>query len=256
MVDIPLYEARNLEHHQLNNDVREVLPPELAEQLHLTPLLTPYLEQCDKEDECVLINRAYEDTAAIKEADHRRDQLFLYMTRYIRTAQLLPIEAKKKAADRLAFVQKPYLGAMRISYMGESGTISSYVQRMKAEEYAADIETLGLTETLALLDEANEQFETLYAKRSGEIHKRVKTGTMRSIRPKVDEAFKQLVEGINALYLANELKEKDPATREALGEVIDKINSYIHQLKVTLIRAGVIRARKRDKQSGAEDSIS
>ena len=89
MVDIPLYEARNLEHHQLNNDVREVLPPELAEQLHLTPLLTPYLEQCDKEDECVLINRAYEDTAAIKEADHRRDQLFLYIPSRRRKKRLI-----------------------------------------------------------------------------------------------------------------------------------------------------------------------
>lgn len=248
IVDIPLYEMRNLEHYQLCANVKDTVTPELAEQLCLTPLLTPFWEWYAKEVDRTLRRRAYENTGEIKEADRRRDELFLFMKRSIETAMLLPIEAKKQAAQRLHFVQKPYRGAARRSYMQESAFIAGYVQKMREEANAADIETLGLTEMLGLLDEANERFEDLYNERSGEILKRDTSETIREIRPKVDEALMQLIDGINALYIVNELKEQDAETRETLGRIIHQINSDIFQWKKNLIRAGVVRPRKKDKR--------
>ncbi|OUO51447.1 hypothetical protein B5F77_10480 [Parabacteroides sp. An277] len=248
IVDIPLYEMRNLEHYELCANVKETVTPELAEQLHLTPLLTPFLEWYAVEEERTLERRAYKNTDAIKEADRRRDELFLVMKRSIETAKLLPIEAKKQAAQHLSFVQKPYLGAARRSYMQETAFIRDYVEKMRDEANAADVETLGLTEILGLLEEANSHFSDLYNERSGEILKRNESETIQSVRPKVDEAFKQLVYGINALYVVNELKEKDTETRDTLGRIIDQINSDIIQWKKNLIRAGVIRPRKKDKK--------
>lgn len=248
IVDIPLYEMRNLEHYQLCANVKETVTPELAEQLHLTPLLVPFLKLYAVEERRTLERRAYKDTGAIKEADRKRDELFLFMKQSIETAMLLPIEAKKQAAQRLHFAQSPYHGAARRSYMQETAFITDYVQKMREETNAADIETLGLTEVLGLLDEANERFRALYNERSGEIMKRDTLETVREVRPKVDEALMQLIYGINALYIVNELKEKDAETRDTLGCIIDLINSDIIQWKKNLIRAGVIRPRKKDKK--------
>ena len=118
--------------------------------------------------------------------------------------------------------------------------LADFVEKMKEEANAADAATLGLTAILPMLEEANEAFNTLFKARSGELNVRVNSQNMRTVRPKVDKAFMRLITAINALYLANELKDKDEATRTALGTVIDQINSYLTQLQVTLTREGVL----------------
>lgn len=65
---------------------------------------------------------------------------------------------------------------------------------------------------------------------------------MKHIRPLVDDAFKELVNYINVLYQANEIAYQDEAMRTALGNLIDKITTYIAEQNEILVRRGTMGA--------------
>ena len=239
-VSFPLYKARNGEHYQLQRDVTGVVTPEFAEAQYLMPFYTPYQEVVGNENYCYLNNLGYMGTEDIAAGDEKRDKLFTFIVSTVSTSLRSPLEEVAAAAKRLNFVLKPYKGCNELGYARETAALADFVEKMKEEANAADAATLGLTTILPMLEEANEAFNTLFKARSGELNVRVNSQNMRTVRPKVDKAFMRLITAINALYLANELKDKDEATRTALGTVIDQINSYLTQLQVTLTREGVL----------------
>ncbi len=252
-INLPLYKARNAEHCQLNADILEAATSKMAEQYSFKPVWEPYNQRFLTENACYKAKSAYRSTEDVATSDKKRDNLFLYMSQLIDAAKLSPVEAKAEAGKRLGFWLDNYRGTARLGYAQETASISDFVSKMKEEENQTYIETLDLGETLDLLEAANKEFNDLYKSRSGELQTRTTSETMATIRPKVDEALEQLVYGINSLYMANELKEKDAAVREALGTLIDKINSYLTQLRVTLVRAGIIHESKSDKPDEGGD---
>ena len=247
LVPFSLYEARNAEHYGLYSDIFESIPQELAEKYHLTPIYSTCVNLFGIENDCHLRNQGYKNTEAIEQGDKKRDDLMLAIAQTIEAFTRLPIAEKAEAAKRLNFLLKPYRNVTRLPYAQESANIRDFVLKMAEEANAADIETLGLTEMMTLLDEANQAFMALYKGRSGEIRVRSTSETMKTIRPKVDAAFAQLFDAINGMYIVNELTTKDATTREELGKVIDDVNSYLIQLQKTLIRAGVIGGKVKDE---------
>ena len=223
-VSFPLYKARNGEHYQLQRDVTGVVTPEFAEAQYLMPFYTPYQEVVGNENYCYLNNLGYMGTEDIAAGDEKRDKLFTFIVSTVSTSLRSPLEEVAAAAKRLNFVLKPYKGCNELGYARETAALADFVEKMKEEANAADAATLGLTAILPMLEEANEAFNTLFKARSGELNVRVNSQNMRTVRPKVDKAFMRLITAINALYLANELKDKDEAT----------------QLQVTLTREGVL----------------
>ena len=237
--EVGFSKARNPEHYQVHRKLLEKATQELAEKYGFAPLRTPYADYYATEDDCYLRNLGFELTPEIVTSDGKRDDLLLYLLHSIENATLLPIEDKAKAGKHLTFVVKPYKKAHRLSMAQETGAVADLVKKLKEEENQADVETLGLTEIVQLLDEANESFDELYGSRAGESLSRATSETMRTIRPKVDKAFKKMATAINALYQVNELVEKDPEKREELGALIKGINEILHQLQKNLSRAGV-----------------
>ncbi len=250
-IPFPLSKARNGEHYQLQRDVMSVVTPEFAEAQYLMPFYTPYEQVVSNENYCYLNNLGYMKTEDIATGDKKRDKLFTFIVSTVSTSLRSPIEEVAAAAKRLDFVLKPYKGCNELGYARETAAIADFVEKMKEEANAADAATLGLTEILPMLDEANEAFNTLFKVRAGELNVRTNSQNMRTVRPKVDKAFTRLITAINALYLANELKDKDEAMRTALGTAIDQINSYLTQLQVTLTREGVLSSK--DNSAGTED---
>ena len=237
--EVGFSKARNPEHYQVHRKLLEKATQELAEKYGFAPLRTPYADYYATEDDCYLRNLGFELTPEIVTSDGKRDDLLLYLLHSIENATLLPIEDKAKAGKHLTFVVKPYKKANRLSMAQETGAVADLVKKLQEEENQADVETLGLTEIVQLLDEANESFDELYGSRAGESLSRATSETMRTIRPKVDKAFKKMATAINALYQVNELVEKDPEKREELGALIKGINEILHQLQKNLSRAGV-----------------
>ena len=74
--------------------------------------------------------------------------------------------------------------------------------------------------------------------RSGEKLVRASNENMKSIRPKVDTAYRSLASAINALYQVNSLITRSATTEAELGGLIDGVNALIVQLHQTLSLRG------------------
>lgn len=234
-----LHNPRNAEHYQFHSDILGIITQEFATTQGIGILHDNYRELFDTENVCFLRNNSYIDTPAIEEADRKRDDLFTYIAQTIESNLKCPIASKAEAAKRLNFYLAPYRKAARKSYAENTAEINDFVEKMKQEGIKEDVETLGLTNDIPELDKANKAFSEIYNKRSAEVLTRTTSDNMKTIRPKVDTAYKELVEAVNALYRVNSLVTKDSAKEAALGTVIDQANAIIVQLQDTLWRAGV-----------------
>ncbi len=234
-----LRQARNGEHYQAHADILNAISEAFVSGQGIKALRDAYAKLYELEDECYLRNQAYEDTPEIAEADQLRDELFLFVSQTIETNKLSPVAANREAAGRLGFVLDPYKDAPRQSLAKNTAEVTDFGKAISEESHAEDVTTLGLDAPLAALKEANEAFNRLYLERSKEKEERSKSETMKTIRPKVDAAFKELATAINSLYNVNELITKDDEKEQELGAVIDEVNAILLQLQETLSRAGI-----------------
>ena len=234
-----LKRARNAEHYQAHEDILAAITPEFATAQGLAKLRENYASLFAVEDNCYLRNRSFEDTPEINAADQKRDDIFLYISQIISANLYCPIEEYKQAAARLDFVLDPYRGASRLPLAQNTAAVSDFLKKIQEEAYAADVTKLALSTSIEALAEANAEFNQLYTARSEELLTRASSETMKTIRPKVDAAFKDLATAINSLYNVNALVTQDESKEESLGAVIDKVNAILLQLQTTLSRAGV-----------------
>ena len=244
-----LRQARNGEHYQAHADILNAISEAFVSGQGIKALRDAYAKLYELEDECYLRNQAYEDTPEIAEADQLRDELFLFVSQTIETNKLSPVAANREAAGRLGFVLDPYKDAPRQSLAKNTAEVTDFGKAISEESHAEDVTTLGLDAPLAALKEANEAFNRLYLERSKEKEERSKSETMKTIRPKVDAAFKELATAINSLYNVNELITKDAEKEQELGAVIDEVN---------LSRAGIGSKPEREpeEQPGTGDDTT
>jgi hypothetical protein len=133
-----------------------------------------------------------------------------------------------------------YKLAYKQSYLKNSALITSFVEDCRKPQYAPHIAKIGLTADVNELEASNIHFDEVYTGRNSVLYDQKVLGSMVTIRPKVDAAFNLVANGINAAYASNELGAKDPAKREALTTVINKINSIIDNAELAYHRrAGV-----------------
>ena len=234
-----LSRARNAEHFQFHTDMLNIVSEEFADEQGIAPQRAAYKQLWDIENECYLRNRTYKDTAAVEIADRNRDDLFLYTAQTITTGKLCPIESKRQAAIELDYLLVPYRNAPRLNYTSNTAAISDFLEKIRKPEYVTFVTALDLDEVLTSLATANNEFNTIYTERSAETLSRATSETMKSTRPLVDKAYREIVLAINALYRVNFLITNDVNKDTALGMVIDQANALIIQLQQTLSKAGV-----------------
>jgi len=233
-----LNNARNAEHYQFHSDVLSIVTAEVAAAQKIDSLRSDYVALFDKENTAFIQNRAYESTKEIEAKDRERDDLFLYIKQTIDSNLYCPVANKKAAAEKLAFAMKPYRSANSKAFAENTAQVTNLVLDFQSEAYAGYVELLGLKEAVAQLQTANEAFNAVYMGRSGEKLVRASSETMKSIRPKVDAAYRTLASAINALYQVNSLITRSEATETELGGVIDGVNALIVQLHQTLALRG------------------
>ena len=245
IIKINLNNARNGEHYQYHNDVLATINEEFAIQYQLLPLRTTYTALFTEEDNAYKQNQAYAKTKEIEECDRKRDDLFVFVRQTIDSGLYHPVPEKRAAAERLLFALKPYRMANQQPFAENTALVTNMTQDMLGKDYIDDVRLLDLEGPIKLLDEANNEFNTLYGKRSDEKLERYERDNMKAIRPKVDEAFRALTGGIGALYQVNELITHDLVKAEELGGVIDRVNALSRQLQETI-------ARRRPKKGSPE----
>ena len=231
--------ARNAEHAQVHEDILGAASAEFAEKHQISPIRSKYQAVYDIEKECYLRNQGFESTPDIEALDDKRGSLFIFISKMIDASTYNPDEAIAAAGKHLAFVLKPHEQAYKLGYAQETASITDFVEKMQAAENVEDVAAVGLTKAVEDLSETNKAFNELYATRSQESSERASNETMVTIRPKVDKAFKEFAATLNALYKVNEVVTKSSETRDSLEPVIKRINGFLHQLQLTLSRAGL-----------------
>lgn len=234
-----LSRARNAEHYQFHSDMLHTISQDFVDKQGIASLRSAYQQLFDTENMCYLQNRSYQDTAAVEAADRKRDDLFLYVAQTITTGKLCPLSAKRQAAEALDYMLTPYRNAPRLNYASNTAAVNDFLEQAGSLKYAPHVKTLGLEEAIAALATANNEFNAIYTERSVENLSRAVSETMKSIRSRVDVAYKEAASAINALYQVNSLIANDSAKEKTIGAVIDQANALIIQLQQTLSRAGV-----------------
>ena len=233
-----LKNARNSEHYNLQEQFLRVIPADFATQYGLTQLRNSYLSLFEKEDEAYLQSQAFADTKKIEAQDSVRDQRLRYVDLSVQSKGLSTVASEVEAAEKITFAMKPYVGAAAKPYAENTAMIMNLVKKLQSDEYAPYVQTLGLTDAVTALKAANDQFIAAYSHRADAKRVRTVTDNLKTIRPQVDNAAQKLFDGINALYLVNELVDQDQAKEKAIGVVIDAVNAEIVQFTETLSRRG------------------
>ena len=229
-----LNNARNAEHYQFHSDVLSIVTVEVATTQKIEGLRSEYAALFDKENTAFIQNRAYESTKEVEAKDRVRDELFLYIKQTVDSNLYCPVANKKAAAEKLSFAMKPYRSANSKAFAENTAQVTNLVADFQSETYAEYVELLGLTDAVEQLKTANNEFNAIYMGRSGEKLVRASTENMKSIRPKVDTAYRSLASAINALYQVNSLVTRSESTEAELGSLIDSVNGLIVQLHQTL----------------------
>ena len=251
-LDFPYYAMRNSEHYQLNRRLLKYIPVEFAEKYGVSASRSKFQLTFYSENECYVGNTKFASTNEIETLDKKRSNLFIFFLKTIQSGLYNPEEAVVNAAKRMEYLIKPYKDAYRLSYAQKSAMIADFVDLVQDDEIQTDLEALGLANTVSKLEEANEEFDTVYETRSTERLNRSISETMKTVRPKVDKAFTELAKDINAFFRVNELTTKDAETRTDFLVVIEKVNSLLYEMEKTLSRAGII-GKPSGSTSGDED---
>ncbi len=230
--------ARNAEHYGLHHDILDVLDEKIVAAFELFKVHEPYMDYFKYEVKGFLQNRRYKETHLIKEKNASRVGIFAYLAQNVSTARNLPTQEIADAAERLYYLLEPYRNLSRLNYASISARMVDLLTELRKEEYAADLETLGMTDTVETLYQENEEFRTIYKQRSDEKLARHNAEKMKVIRLKVDDAAKACFEMINAQYLLAYMNG-DAEKMAALGAIIDKINALLLELQKTLSRVGI-----------------
>jgi len=229
-----LAQSRNGEQIQFHKNVLDVVTEEFAAAQKIDALRAAYKELYDKEDTAFIQSRALAGTADVEAKDAVRDELTRYVCSIVDAKQLSPVASEKAAAKRLRVKIDPYWRANTKPYAENTALVANMVQDMQSADYAADTAAIGLTDIVAQLKSANDEFDAAYTGRTSEKEQRELTEKMKQIRPQVDEAYRAVAAAINSLYNVNANITHDAAAETALAEVIDKVNGLILQLSQTV----------------------
>ncbi len=220
----------NAAHVEQMSLILQVVSPEKSQELKLETLRKTFANLFNQEDEVFKLNQAYEVTPEVKAVDKERDDMLSFVMGII-SSNINNFETSKKdAAAKLDYLTKPYKGINSKSFVQQSALVTNLIQHLKSPAYSPAVTTLDLTQAVEKLAIANERFKTIYVARFDETERRKSLDNMLTVRKKVDEAYYQLTEAINASYLYNSEVVKNAEMEPLLGEVIDKINAIIEML--------------------------
>lgn len=223
--------ARNGDHVKFIEDVLVYLTEEFAKTHKIEKLYQILVLLYGEEKAAYIKQRVSATTEQIKEAHRVRIDIFIFMMQIITANRKCPTTAARNAARELEAVCRGYRNAPELTYSECSAAITHLLEDLFKEENVAHLETLDLGASAEQLTSANDAFNALYLDRTNEAERIRSLAKMKEIRPKVDEAYRNCVETVNALQQINEMITEDATVKASLDEFILRINGLIHQLQ-------------------------
>ena len=187
----------------------------------LASVINTFQSAVGSEDEAYLVITKSDLTAPIEEADKARDNTYSGMTSMLDFMKRLGTADQQQAAERV--IERVNYHNVKISdrYEDENEKISQLVQDLKGGTLAADIATLNLTATVALLEQQNQQVISLMMQRQGD-RSTQESNVMGKARAVTDAAYEDAVMVLNAFAVTEFNGQSSP-----YDEIIRIINSDI-----------------------------
>lgn len=218
---------RNAEHVELHWSIIQYLIPEIDGNESLSPLFTVYQQKYTQEDSVFKQSSKMEGTDRLILLDKIRDDAYRVVKLAIESFSYSQDPEISAAAIALKNVMDTYKYASSKPYMENTAYIYGMIEDFVNPQNEPHVRKLDIEDIAEDLNIKNIAFERAYNERSKWMHdKRVK-GKVRELRRETDLAFSELADGINALYVSNELGDKDAALKKLLGGMIDTINAYL-----------------------------
>lgn len=173
------------------------------------------------EDDALKLSQKNMLTDDIAKADSDRDSLYYAYKQAVESTLGVSVEALQGAAKVLAQHIKDYRIDPKAELHQETGLLVNFIADLE-EKYQTQVATLGLTAIVAALKEANERVRTYTLQRT-EDRMAQQVGAMKAARLACDDAYRKLVQMVNALAVV--FGEADYA------KFIDYMNTEITQYK-------------------------
>ena len=155
----------------------------------------------DEEDAALALSRKSLLSDTIREADKRREQLYITLRNIAKAYRNYPVEAEAAAARRLVQLLKDYALNPRMQRDAETGLMVHLLDDL-AGRCAADVATLRLGPLVDALKEVNEQLRSTTERRSDYV-----VGRLKKARKEADRAYSALVRKVNALAVVGRAED-------------------------------------------------
>lgn len=188
----------------------------------------------EREDAALQVSRKNLTTDEIAAADALRDNLYRSYKRAVKAYLGFPIPTQAQHAKILWQHILDYKIDPQMQLDKETGMLINFINDLE-KKYTAEVAALNLMAFVAQLKQANEQVRSLTEKRTDE-RTSVVMGALKMARVAGDEAYKELIQMVNALALV----EKDAA----YTPFIEYMNQEIKQMKQEVIGQSASGKRK------------
>ena len=192
-------------------------------------------------------SRISDETAQMLDVDKQRDDLVVYTTSSISQMTKSPLPAQRSAAQTVYNIIKPYIGIYKSANQQETAQIEGLLTDLAKPGIPEHIKTLGLTDVIAALREANTQYASLTAQRTNNKAAAIKENSA-VVRLRLDSLYDDMTTMAFVQSVANPTAET-AAFVNNLNALIDETLALHNQ------RIAIAKASKKPGESDKPDSI-
>lgn len=187
----------------------------------LTDLVAALKTAKNAEDEVIQLSQKSLLTDKIAAADAERDKYYMSYKKAVKAFKDMPIADIAEAAEILLQHIKDYRINVSDKLDRETGYMINFLQDLE-EKYSAQVKLLNLDKFVTLMKDANEQVRSLTLQRTND-RMGTQIGALKAARLVSDDAYRDLVDMVNALALVNGDKDYE--------SFIDYVNTEVTHYK-------------------------
>ena len=209
----------NAEYTYFAGQVLKAIEECTVEELHIVQTTyAAYLRGHIRLVELVAQSRISDETALISEVDKEIDELIVFLMAFIRNAKNSPIPAKREAGISLYNTTKLYIGMQNLPQRQQVQVVAGFLADLQKIQPNIHVETLGLTEEVAKLEELNNRYLALIESRAAnQLANPVESA--KPIRDSMDVLYHEMMDYVFAYSIS--------APSDTLTGFIEKMNKLI-----------------------------
>ena len=157
----------------------------------------------------------------MKRADRKRDNAAGTICAVTTAYKTSPVTEKQEAAEFLDPQLSPYRGIRNHEYTKQTAEIKGMLAILALEENVAALQTLGLTEEVEALREANTAFETTFLAKGVEMNAKSQLSDIdtKTLLNETSALYQEIVKIVNAYAIVD--------TNAGVREFITKVNGLV-----------------------------